>query len=432
MDPITVSLIALGVMIVMLCTGVPVALAVGVAALGGFCLLSGGLNGLSQAAAVPWHHAFSFTLMALPLFILMGFILERIGITGGMFRFVSNWVGQIPGSLGLATLLSCGIFAAVCGSGTATAATMSTICYPHLEKYKYNRRFIAGLLNAGGSLGPVIPPSGAIILYGVLTGQSVAKLFAAAIIPGILVIAVMSLYIMIASRVKPTFAPKPPKVTWGEKISSVRFIAPFLVLIFLVLGGIYLGWATPTEAASLGAFGALGLMVSYGRFNARTFQESIKQTVLTSAFILIIVTFALMLGDLFKYAGLPQWLAKQVISWGVSYWGVFTGLIVIYLVMGMFLDPASVQVITIPLLAPVLELLGFDLILFGVVLVLLIEVGTMTPPFALHVFVIQGVTNIPYQDCIRGALPFAIIWVVVILLVVAFPSLALWFPSVLY
>lgn len=432
MDPIGVSLVALGLMFVMLATGIPVAFAVGIAGLGGYFMLAGIERGLSMASNAPWQHAFSFTLMALPLFIMMGFLLERAGIIEGLFRFMTDWVGHLPGSQGIATLLACGVFSAVCGSGTATTATMSSICYPQLERLKYNRSLSAGILAAGGSLGPVIPPSGGLILYGVLTEQSVAKLFAASAIPGLVVLFVMSAYVMIRATLNPSMAPKLPPAAWGTRIASFRHIFPFALLIVLVLGGIYLGWATPTEAAAVGVFGSLLLMLVYRRLNPGSVHESLKQTVLAAAFIMAIVVFAMMLGDLFKYAGLPHWLAGLIKMWDLPYWAVFVGIVVIYLILGMFIDSVSIIVITVPLFAPVLEILGFDLITYGVIVILLTEIGTMTPPFALHIFVVQGITKVPYQDCVRGVFPFIIIWSIVVFVLAIFPPLTKWLPGVLF
>jgi len=423
-----ISLVTLIIMMVFLSTGIPVAFAVGIAGLAAFYFFAGD-QGLLMAQGIPFYHGFSFELLAIPFFILMGHFLDRSGIISRFFQTTSSWLTRIPGALGIATLFVCGTFAAVLGSGAAATATMSTVAYPRLLELRYDKKISLGILAAGGSLGPVIPPSGALIVYGTLAEQSVTRLFMAALVPGIIAMLVMMVYILIRAILNPSLAPQSTSVSWSQKIASLRHVFPVITLILMVLGTIYAGWATPSEAAALGATGAFILMISYRAFSWDNVRSALRETILTSSFILIIIVFALTMSTVLTYYNFPGWLVETIGGWHVPNLVVFIFLVLIYLILGMFIDGMSMIVITVPLLAPALEQLGFNLIWFGIVLVLLVEIGTMTPPFGMHLYIVKGITKSSFTDVTVGTLPYVGIWLGIVIILYFFPILVLWLPN---
>jgi C4-dicarboxylate transporter DctM subunit len=420
--------ILLATMLLMLSLGVPVAFSVGTASLVGYWMAQGA-RGLEMVSSAPWLVGFNYTILAIPVFILMGHFLEKSGITESFFRAIHAWVGRVPGSLGVAALLTGGVLAGCSGSGAATQATLGSIAWPHLKKWGYSNKLATGLLIGGGSLGPLIPPSGALILYGALTDQSVARLFMAALIPGVVTMFVMISYIVVRVKLNPSLAPSPEPVGWDVRLRSLGHFAPFSIVILVVLGSIYFGWATPTEAASVGVALAFVLMVLYGRCTLGAIIEGTRQAVLTAGFIILIVVFALSMSSAMVFFGLPQLLHEYFRQSGLGSAGLFTLLVALYLVLGCFIDGNSMQVLTVPLLTPLLKAAGIDLVWFGVALVILIEIGTMTPPFGMHIFIVQGVTGRPAQEIVQGVAPYWILWLAVIVLMWFFPWLVLWFPS---
>jgi len=417
-------------MLVFLSTGIPVAFAVGIAGLGAFFLFSGS-EGLLMARGIPFYKGFSFQLLAIPFFILAGHILHQTGIVASFFQTANNWVRRVPGAMGVATLLVCGAFSAVLGSGAAATATMSTVAYPQLRDRGFDARLSFGILTGGGSLGPVIPPSGVLILYGVLTEVSVAKLFMAALIPGIIAMLVMAAYVSIRSLINPNLAPQGPLVSWREKITSLRHVIPLLILILIVLGSIYTGWATPSEAAALSVVAAFCLMLIYRAFSWKYIQGALRETILNASFIVIIVVFALTMATVLLYYNFGGFLLEKILEWQLSKWTVFCFLMLLYLFWGMFIDGVSIIVISVPLLAGVLQQLGFDLIWFGVICVIMVEIATMTPPFGMHLFIVRGITGESFVDIAMGTLPFVFLWLGVVALLCFFPELTLWLPRVL-
>jgi C4-dicarboxylate transporter DctM subunit len=432
MSPETISSVGILLMFILLATSVPVAFAVGTAGLAAFYFFYGDF-GLQMVSTVPWSHGFNYTLLALPLFVLMGHILNQTGIMERLFRTMSNWLSWIPGCTGVAALMSSAALAAASGSGAATQATVGTVVWPRLEAANWSQRLSFGLLLGGGSLGPLIPPSGMLILYGAITETSVGALFMAALIPGIVMTLIMMTYVVIRVVLNPSLAPPEVAPGWRERIESLAQVIPFAVLIFGVLGSIYFGWATPTESASLGVVLSVVLMVLYRRFSFKAILEASKDAIITSTFIIMLVVCASILANLFIFSGLPQAIEKFVETSHIGKGGAFLTLVIMYLLLGCFIDGMSIMVITVPLLIPLLEASGINLIWLGVCVVILIEVGTMTPPFGLHLFILQGVVGekAKTDEVVRAAIPFIIMWASLLLILWLWPALALWLPGTL-
>ena len=429
MDAETISVITILFMFGMLATGVPVAFAVGTAGLSMFFLVHGDI-GLQMASTIPWSHGFNYTLLALPLFVLMGHILNQSGIMEHLFKMISNWLSWIPGCLGVAGLLSSAALAAASGSGAATQATVGTVVWPRLEEAHWSPKLSFGLLLGGGSLGPLIPPSGMLILYGAITETSVAKLFMAALIPGILMTFIQIGYVVIRVLLNHSLAPSAVMPSWGERIRSLTKVIPFVILIFAVLGSIYFGWATPTESASVGVMMSLVLMIAYRRFSVRVIIDASKDAIITSTFIIMLVVFASVLSGLLIFSGLPHSIESFIVSMNIGKGTLVTFFVVIYFVLGCFIDGMSIMVITVPLLVPLLESVGVDLIWMGICIVILIELGTMTPPFGLHLFILQGVVGekAKMDEIILAAVPYIFMWASFILILWFWPDIALWLP----
>ena len=425
-----ISLVTIVLMFVMLSTGVPVAFAVGTAGLAAFYFFHGDF-GLQMVSTVPWSQGFGYTLLALPMFVLMGHILNKTGIMERLFRTMSLWLSWVPGSIGVAALMSSAALAAASGSGAATQATVGTVIWPTMREANWSRHLSFGLLIGGGSLGPLIPPSGMLILYGAVTDTSVGKLFMAALIPGLLMTLLMMVYVVIRVVLNPSLAGHQEAASgWRERFASLVEVIPFAILIFAVLGSIYFGWATPTESASIGVIMSLLLMVIYRRFSFETIIEASRDAIITSTFIIMLVVFASILANLLIFSGLPQTISKFLETAHIGKGGLFVALIILYLVLGCFIDGMSIMVITIPLLVPILQSVGIDLIWLGVCVVILIEVGTMTPPFGLHLFILQGcVGDAKTDEIVSAVIPFIIMWTGFLWILWLWPETALWLPG---
>jgi tripartite ATP-independent transporter DctM subunit len=405
----------------------------------GFALSITGLIGLlflikrpqpEMMAHLAWDITNSFTLTAIPVFVFMGELLLRSGISDRLFSSLTKIAGRFPGSLGYAAIVACGTFAAISGSSPATAATIGTVAYPEMSKRGYNPALTLGLLSAGGTLGILIPPSIAMIIYGDLVGVSIGKCFIAGIIPGFLLVIIFFAVILIWTIINPDVAPKGFKSPWRDKLLSTVGIAPTLLLIILVLGGIYLGVMTPTEAGAIGASGAFLLCLGQRTLSWKMLIESALSTVRITSFLFLIVIGGKILTYSLQYLQLPQTIAGGILQLEISRWVILVALYLLYLVLGMFLDPISMMIITLPVVFPAIVNLGFDPIWFAVVLVITCEMGLITPPVGLNLFVMKGIAeDQPLSRIIVGMLPFFIGLTLILALVSFFPGLATWLPG---
>lgn len=427
-----IILVLLGSLTLMLLIGQWTALALG--AVGVLVLyLSKGLIGLQALSSVLWNNSASYILIAVPMFLLMGEVILRSGVSGYFYRGVVVLLGWVPGGLLHANILSCAVFSAVSGSSVATAATVGTVAIPEMMKRKYSPRMTFGSLAAGGTLGILIPPSIVMVLYGALVEESIAKLFMAGIFPGLMLSGIFMIYIAARLFFDPKLIPaEPPRAPGeiGSKLSDALHVFPVLGLLVTVLGGIYIGFATPTEAAAVGAAGAIVLAALYGNLNAKVFNESVMSTVKTTCMVVFIIIGAQILSTALTYSGASRTISEWVLSLGLSKWSFFGVLVVLYIVLGCFIDGISMIYMTLPVLLPLIKQFGFDLIWFGIVLTILIELGQITPPVGLNLFTIHAISGgYSFSEVVKGSAPYVVLMLLMILILCFFPGIALWLPT---
>lgn len=430
MNEISEIILVFGVFLTLLCAGLWIPFAILVTSLL-YLVLHGGIGSLQALGLVSWGSTNSFTMTAVPLFIMLAQILEKSGVSFKIYRGLTRFIWRIPGGLLQTNIAGCAIFAAITGSSVATAAAIGSVALPQLEQRHYNQRMAAGSLAAGGTLGIMMPPSIALIIYGTFTQTSIAKLFAAGLLPGIFMAMLFMLYIGIRVLMRPDFVPgKDLSVLSTSLLVSVFDILPFAVLIGGTLGSIYLGLATPTEAAALGCVFATIIAVIWGDFDWQKARLAMKDTVKTSGNIIFIVYSAFMFSYAIQMGGVGAILTNFLIGLHLSHFGFFCALFVLYSILGCLIESIGIIVITVPLLYPVLMQFGVNPIWFGILLVLFVELGQITPPVGINLFVIQSIWTGRLSDVVMGTVPFHMIMILVICILFAFPGLALWLPHI--
>ncbi|MCF8171441.1 MAG: TRAP transporter large permease [Candidatus Methylopumilus sp.] len=381
-----------------------------------------------------WAPSTNFVLVSVPLFLLMGEIMLRAGLSERLYRGLNVWMGRLPGGLLHTNILACGVFSAVAGSSVATAATMGSVALPYFEKSHYPPKLVLGSLAAGGALGNLIPPGITFIIYGLITETSVGALYIAAIGPSILVVLLFVLVILYYSyKLKLRADPNAMGVTWRHKVASLSDLLPTTLLIGLVLGTIYAGLATPTESAALGVAGSLILAVVDRKLNWKMISESLHATARTTSMIALILFGAYVLNYILSSLGVPQMLAKFLTGLPLPGWAIMLVIIGFYLALGTFMEGLSMVICTVPLLFPVVTALGYDPIWFGVVITMLVEIAMISPPDGTVLYVLQGMRRQPgpITDVFSGVMPFMFVYMLAIIILMVFPSIALWLPAVL-
>ncbi|MEE8271625.1 MAG: TRAP transporter large permease subunit [Alphaproteobacteria bacterium] len=377
-----------------------------------------------------WTSSSSWTLTALPLFIWMGEILFRTRLSEDMFRGLAPWMANLPGRLLHSNIVGCAVFAAVSGSSAATVTTVGKMSIPELRRRGYPERMIIGTLAGAGTLGLLIPPSLTLIVYGVTINESITKLFIAGVVPGIVLAMLFMGYVAGWSFVRKSEVPPPePKMSFGEKIRESRFLIPVMLLVVSVIGSMFLGWATATEAASFGVVGSLVLAAAQGSLNRETFLTSLMGAVRTSAMIALILAGASFLSLSMGFTGLPRALAEFIATLQLSPVALIVALTLFYIVIGCFLDGISSVVLTMAVVEPMIRQAGIDVIWFGIFIVVVVEMAQITPPIGFNLFVLQGMTEHQINYIALAALPLFLLMVVMVGLLVAFPELALWLPE---
>jgi tripartite ATP-independent transporter DctM subunit len=416
-------------LVIILFSGIPVAIGLGAVAIAGFYLA---LGNTGVSAMVPFVSLNNFVLTAVPLFIFMGEVLLQCGISERLYRGTSRWTNSIPGGLLHSNIVSCALFAAICGSSPATAATIGTIAIPALEKRGYDSKIAMGSLAAGGTLGILIPPSISLIVYGSLSQTSVGDLFAGGVIPGIILSLIFMSYIFLAAIHNPTISPPRGKTDLKDLWESFGDLWPTFVVMGVVLGGIFGGIVTPTEAAAIGAAASI-LIASFLRaLNRRNFIQCLINTVTTTCMVLFIFTCATVFSSFLTTIGTARELSSLVIQLDLSKWAVLIGIYLIYMMLGCFIDGLSAMIVTLPTFLPVLTNFGVDLIWFGVIVTMLIEFGMITPPMGLNLFVIQGISKKGLNEVLAGVIPFYFLMLAMLLILSVFPELVVWLPGILY
>ena len=395
-----------------------------------YIYLEGGLRGLNAIGFVSWGGMNSFTLTAIPLFLLLAEILLLSGVASRVYAGLSRLVRRLPGGLLQTNIVGCTVFSAISGSSVATAAGIGTVALPQLTGRGYDRRLSAGSLAAGGTLGILIPPSIAFIIYGTFTDTSVSQLFFAGLIPGLMMTALFMLFITIAAWVRPSIAPSDIQDDDDAALSweTAGDVLPFAVLISATLGSIYAGIATPTEAAALGCVAAIAVGAVWGDLDLKVLGRCVHAAMVTSAALMFIVLAAF----LFSYAvginGLGRQLSEMIVGMQLTTTQLIIAIIILYLVLGCLVESIGIMVITLPVLFPILLAYDIDLIWFGVMMVVLIEVGQITPPLGINLFVIQGIWDGKIEEVIKGVIPFFLVMLAGLILIWVFPALATWLP----
>lgn len=437
-EPLTLTLILFGILLLFLLSGLWI----------GFSLFSVGICGMllyktnlpptlsiwdkigGLMANSVWNSMNSWALTALPLFILMGEILFRTAISTRLLNGLVPWLSRIPGRLFHINVVACSLFAAVSGSSAATTATVGKITLHELSERGYNRSLAIGSLAGAGTLGFLIPPSLIMIIYGVLSDTSIGKLFIGGIIPGLTLAFLYSSYIVICALVRPDIVPDSKETySLADKIIAVKELLPVLSLVGVVLGGIYLGFTTPTEAAAIGVLGALVLAAFYRNLSWQNFREALMNAVQTTCMICLIIAGAAFLAQVVGFIGIARGISSYIAALDVSAYMLLVVLGLMYLILGMILDGISIVVMTLPIVLPIILNAGFDPLWFGVYLVIMVELSQITPPVGFSLFVIQGIAYEPVGRIIKATLPFLMIMVLMVVLITIFPELVLYLPN---
>ncbi|MFH1124968.1 MAG: TRAP transporter large permease subunit [Pseudomonadota bacterium] len=431
-EPLTAGFLGIVLLLVLLFSGIPIALAMGLVGFLGMAYVNGLGPGLNIMGTTAYSISSSYSMSVVPLFVLMGALCYHAGLSRELYFAVYRWVGHLPGGLAMATIGACASFAAVSGSSVATTATMGMVALPEMKRYKYDSGLAAGAIAAGGSIGILIPPSVILVLYGILTEQSIGKLFAAGFIPGILeaVFYMVTIYILCSRN--PRLGPKGEKANFKQRMVSLKATWGVVALFVIVIGGIYLGIFTPTEAAGAGAFCALIFCLGRRRLTWKTFTASLEETSKTTAMVFLILIGAALLGYFLAVTRLPFELSTYVSELNVNRYIILGMIIGLYLVLGAIMSSLAMIILTVPIIFPVIEALGFDPIWFGIIIVRVVEIGQITPPVGINVYVLKGVAkDLTLQTIFRGVLPFIIADICHVALLIIVPQLATFLPSLM-
>ncbi|MEQ8584669.1 MAG: TRAP transporter large permease [Thalassobaculaceae bacterium] len=420
------------ILLVLIALSVPIAAALGTLGLALDQIYSGGFlwRGLALNA---WETSIEFLLVAIPMFVLLGEILLRAGIAQRMYAALVQWLSWLPGGLMHSNIGACALFAATSGSSVATAATVGTVALPEVEKRGYNERLFLGTLAAGGTLGILIPPSINLIVYGLLTDTSVPELYLAGFIPGLMLAGLFMVAVVLFCVFRPSLDGDRVQTSWAERVRVLPDLLPPLAIFLVVVGSIYAGIATPTEAASLGVVAALVLAACYRTLSFSMLRVAIEGTMKTTAMVMLIIMAAIFLNFVLGMIGLTQALASFITSLGLTPFQTLMAVIVFYLVLGCFMETLSMLITTAPIITPIIVGLGYDPVWFGILLMVMLETALITPPIGVNLYVVQGVRGSgPMSDVMIGIIPFLLAMFAMVALLVGFPDLALWLPSLFY
>ena len=430
MDPITLSILIFILLFVLLAIGLPIGFAMAVTGFLGSAMLIDFNAAMALLGQTAFETPITYNLSIVPLFILMGYFASNSGLSEALFSACNTWLGSGRGGLALATIGGCGAFAAICGSSLATAATMTQVALPEMKRFNYDDSLATGSIAAGGTIGILIPPSVILVLYGILTESNIGELFLAGFIPGILTVIFFMTTILIVTAIYPETGPRGAKTTFAQKMGAFKKVWSTMLLFLLVIGGIYLGIFSPEEAAGIGASGALALALMARTMTWDIFFDCLMETVKTSAMIFTILIGAILFNNFLVLSAVPDSIGAWIGGLDMSPTAILIIILLIYLVLGCALDSLAMILLTIPIFFPVVAKLGFDPIWFGIIVVMVVELGLITPPIGMNVFIIKGMApEVPLGTIYKGVLPFAIAQIMLIALIVIFPAIATWLPS---
>ena len=432
MTPTMMGLLSFAVLVVLIFLKIPVGFVMAIVGFAGFGLLVSWDASLNLIARDFFYVFSSYNLTVIPLFVLMGQVAHHSGMSGRLFNTAHKFMGHLPGGLAIATIGACAGFSAICGSTSATAATMAAVALPQMKKYHYDPALATGVVAAGGGLGILIPPSTIFIIYGIMTEQSIGKLFMAGVLPGVLLTVAFILAVVVWARLRPDICKKAPKATWKEKRASLTGVIETLILFVMVMGGLFVGFFTPTEAAAIGAFGTLLIALIGRHLTWQGFLRSLDETTRICCMIFVIVAGATVFGHFLAVTGIPANVGTWVSTLPLPPFAIIGLILLVYLVLGCLMDSLAMIMLTIPIFYPVVTTLGYDPIWFGVIIVLVTGMGVITPPVGINVYVVAGVArDVPLQVIFKGASYMLIALVATAVLLILFPQIATFLPSLM-
>ena len=432
MSSIAIGTVGIIALVIFLFARMPIGFAMGIVGFLGFWWLRDWTGAVALLDSIPYRTVANYVLSTLPLFILMGQFAFKSDIGDDLYKTMRIWLGRLPGGLAMATIGGSAGFAATSGSSIATSASMAMVALPQMRKYEYDIAMSTGCIAAGGTLGILIPPSMGFILYGVVTEESIGKLFLAGILPGILLTFLFIITILMLTLMNSKMAQPGPSTTLKEKLSSLKGAGPALILFIVVIGGIYGGIFTSTEAAAIGAFGALVIGITRKKLSLNAFFDCLLETGSVSAMIFFILIGATIFSRFLTMSNIPSSLAMYVTALDVQPSIILIAILVFYLCLGTFMDIASGLLLTLPVIYPIILDLGYDPIWFGVITVLMFEMGLVTPPVGLNVFVIKGIAqDVPIETIFRGIVPFLLAMILCVIMLIVFPQIATFLPMIM-
>ena len=434
LDPATAGIIVGAVLFLMLALGVHIGISLGLCGILGIYLAIGPDAAWAQLATIPFSTTNSFELAVIPLFILMGSLATQAALTTDLYRAAYAWLGRLPGGLAIATTMASAAFGAACGSTLVNAAIFTRMAMPEMARFGYDKRLSAGCIAAAGTLASLIPPSILMVIYGIITEQSIAQLLMAGLIPGLLSAGMFVLVIVLIAKWRPELCPRPDiRIQWSERWESLKHIWGIGFLFVLVIGGIYFGWFIPTYAGAIGAFGAFLIVLGKGRLSRGGLVDTFKDAGTTTTVIFIIVIGGMLFARFLTYTGLITNISDWMLGLELGPYMYLAAFAVLYLILGMFLEPIAIMVMTLPVMFPILVGVGFDPIWLGVISVKLAEISLLTPPVGLNVYVVRSSSPIPLtlEEAFAGVTPFVVIDIITLLLLIAFPAISLYLPSLM-
>jgi tripartite ATP-independent transporter DctM subunit len=428
----TIALIALALMLALTFMRVPIAFAMGVVGFFGLWYVRGLGPSMASATTVVYESGFQYTLSVVPLFILMGNFVTRAGMSKELYRAAYAFVGHFRGGLAMATVIACGGFGAICGSSIATAATMTPVAYPSMRDHGYSDALSAGAITAGGTLGILIPPSTIMVIYGIMTETSIGKLFAAGFLPGLVAIGLLCLAVRYITWRDPKAGPPAERATWGERLYAIKDVWAVAALFVIVMGGIYGGIFTATEGAGVGAFGAFCFALGRRTLSVRALLLVLLDSARTTAMLFMILVGALVFANFLNYTSMPADLKAFVERYEISPIAVIVAICTIYVVLGSVMEELSLVLLTVPVFFPLVVHLGFDPVWFGIIIVIVVQIGLISPPVGMNMFVVKSMLpGVSTATIFRGVTPFVIMTVLLLAVLVAFPSLSLMLPRLM-
>ncbi len=425
-----VAVIGFVVLFVLMLLRVPVGMAMGLVGVVGYSYIAGTGPALKLVGQTSMRTVTDYTFGVIPMFMLMGAFVSVSGVSRELFRAANAFIGHLRGGLGVATVLACGGFAAICGSSVATAATFSAVAYPEMRRFGYPQSFATGVIAAGGTLGAMLPPSTVLAVYAILTQQDIGKLFMAGIVPGLLAMTMYVITIVLIVQCRPDWLPAGERKSFGERMNGLKEVWAPLTLFLFVIGGLYGGFFTPTEAGGVGASGAFLLGVLRGKLDRAGIREALLSATRTSAAVFTVLIGALLFGYFLTITQTPQKLTEFLTGLGIGRYGVLALIMVMYLVLGCLMDAMAMIILTVPIIYPVILQLGFDPIWFGIIIVMTVELGLIHPPVGMNVFVIKSVVkDVSFMTIFKGVIPFVVTDILRLIILIAFPIIALWLPN---